>query len=115
MSIALLETEKTYNQQLKGNFTLTLLNPKTKLNKTELIKALTQLNLKPNSVQVINPYIKQKKKNLKRGGVKIINKVRPKRFVVTLPDGQKLEENKITELQNILASNFEKQINNKQT
>lgn len=107
MPIALLETEKTYNQQLRGNYTLTLLNPKFNLNKTELAKALITLNIKPNSIQVINPYIKAKKKNLKKGGMKIISKVRPKRFVVTLPDGQKIDENSIAELQNLLAGKLE--------
>ena len=87
MSAILLETEKSFNIQETGFFTLIFDDLSFKTNKIELAKVLKLAGLDVVKINSIQPYFKKKKRNSKKR-VSVVLVKRPRKFMIKLKIGQ---------------------------
>ncbi len=89
MSATLLETEKSYNLQTNGFFTMIFSELSYKTNKIELAKLIKQCGHDVVKINSIQPFFKKKNRN--RAGGKRATTVlvkRPRKFMIKLKPGQ---------------------------
>jgi hypothetical protein len=96
--LSILQTEKSFVLQEKSVFTLSL-SKSSKLNKIELFKALKSIGITPLKINKISSYIKNKKRG-KNWNIK--GQKRPNKFLVFLSNNQVLDEEKITQINQLL-------------
>jgi hypothetical protein len=93
MSATLLETEKSYNLQTNGFFTMVFSELSFKINKIELAKLIKQCGHDVVKINASQPFFKKKNRN--RGGGKKASQAlvkRPRKFMIKLKTGQILSQ-----------------------
>jgi|GEM_PF-2750932 len=91
----LTQSEKAYNLQTQNVYLLGLNNTKITVNKTIILKALTDLKLEPIDVNSHNTYYKSKRKGKKFTTIK---QKRPKKFYIKLAANKKIDEENLTQI-----------------
>ncbi len=95
MSLINLETEKSYNLQTAGFFTLVFTDQNISINKIELAKLLKQSGLDVVKINSIQPYYKKKRRQAKNGKVTMKLVKRPRKFLIKLKIGQTMATSNI--------------------
>jgi ribosomal protein L23 len=94
MSWKLIQTEKAYNVQQQNTFIIANFDKNHKTNKIELGKFLKKKGLTVLKINSNNSYLKLKSRGAKRNK---ISQFRPKKWYVTLQNGQILSEETVKE------------------
>jgi ribosomal protein L23 len=88
MSLINLETEKSYNLQTGGFFSVVFTDQTTKTNKIELAKLLKQAGVEVVKINSIQPFFKKKRRQTKNGKPSTVLVKRPRKFLIKVKLGQ---------------------------
>ena len=95
MSLINLETEKSYNLQTGGFFSVVFTDQTTKTNKIELAKLLKQAGVEVVKINSIQPIFKKKRRQTKNRKPSTVLVKRPRKFLIKVKLGQLISKEQL--------------------